>query len=85
MVRSELEKRSKKKKKTQIIDLEEAVGKVGRLWEVMVPKMQGLGPSDLKGAIDRFAVPAMGAPVPPSGAAPPPSALKLLNSFVPTG
>lgn len=84
MVRSELEMRNKKKKKTQIIDLDEAVGKVGRLWEVMVPKMQGLGPSDLKGAIDRLAVPAMGAPVPPSGAAPPPSALKKLSSFVPT-
>ena len=79
-------KKKKKKKKTQIIDLDEAVGKVGRLclWEVVVPKMQGLGPSDLKGAIDRFAVPAMGAPVPPSGAAPPPSALKMLSSFVPT-
>ena len=86
MVRSELEMRNKKKKKTQIIDLhlDEAVGKVGRLWEVMVPKMQGNGPSDLKGAIDRLAIPAMGAPVPPSGAAPPPSALKMLSSYVPT-
>ena len=60
------------------------MGKVGRLWEVMVPKMQGNGPSDLKGAIDRLAIPAMGAPVPPSGATPPPSALKMLSSYVST-
>ena len=52
---------------------------------VSVPNMMGSGPTDLRGAIDRLNVPAMGAPVTPSGAAPPPSALKRLASMVPTG
>jgi hypothetical protein len=79
-VRSVLEKQ----KRLQI-DLEEALGTVGRLWKVSVPDMLASGPTDLRGAIDRLNVPAMGAPIPPSGAAPPPSALKRLASMVPTG
>ena len=73
-----------KKKKKILITVDAAMGKVGQLWKVMVPDMLGLGPTDLRGAIDRLAVPAMGAPVPHSGAAPPPSALKKLASMVPT-
>ena len=72
------------KKKKILITVDAAMGKVGQLWKVMVPDMLGLGPTDLRGAIDRLAVPAMGAPVPHSGAAPPPSALKKLASMVPT-
>ena len=86
-VRSVLEQKpeqKKKTKKTPPITVDAAMGKVGQLWQVMVPNMLGLGPTNLKGAIDRLAVPAMGAPVPHSGAAPPPSALKKLASMVPT-
>ena len=80
-VRSVLEQ----KKRTPPITVDDAMGKVGQLWQVMVPNMLGLGPAKgLKGAIDRLAVPAVGAPVPHSGAAPPPSALKKLASMVPT-
>ena len=83
-VRSVLEQQNEQKKKKTPINVDEAMSAVGRLWKVMVPDMLGGGPTGLKGAIDRFAVPAMGAPVPPSGAAPPPSALKKLASMVPT-
>ena len=72
------------KKKKILITVDAAMGKVGQLWKVMVPDMLANGPTDLRGAIDRLAVPAMGAPVPHSGAAPPPSALKKLASMVPT-
>ena len=78
------QKKQKKQKKPPIT-VDDAMGKVGQLWQVMVPNMLGLGPAKgLEGAIDRLAVPAMGAPVPHSGAAPPPSALKKLASMVPT-
>ena len=79
-VRSVLEKQKRPQ-----IDLNKALGTVGRLWAVSIPNMMGDGPIDLRGAIDRLNVPAMGAPVTPSGAAPPPSALKRLASMVPTG